>query len=79
MISNILDVVNFKVRVPLNKLNGSAVIDILNLFNKKELRILARIGRVKCSDLGNANKITTLLNIARASNRYDLEINITPR
>jgi hypothetical protein len=70
---------NFKVKVPLNKLNGSAIFNILKLYSKREIRALARRCGIQRSVSGDSSKGTIIMNILRATYRYDLEVNIVPR
>jgi len=76
MIQGILDHVFTSRTVLLNKIPNAYA--ILALFNKRDLRAMARLAGVRRSELGRGDKGQVIMNMLR-SNRFELKIQLSRR
>jgi hypothetical protein len=76
MVQGMLDHVFTNRTVLLNKIPHAY--EILALFNKRDLRAMARLARVPRSELGRGDKGQVIMNMLR-SNRFELKIQLSRR
>jgi len=79
MIKSVLGELYVSINKPLNKFHSRPIFGVLELFPKKDLRILARACGIPRSGIGRKDKLGLITNIYEQAYKINLKIELNPR